>query len=396
MNAWVPRVFLVVLAGAIASRGTEGKLAITSAPSRWMQIEAATGLMNLDGTLRLSFSLGESDVFRQLGLRVELEHRIETDATGQARSDWRVRGLHSSLAPSDREQLRWLPLAGTVVKFERRKILRAFSAAGSSRWLIRESAPGLHDIRSPDGRIWCYDQGCLASAQHPVVGPLRFSTQGALITRIERLDAGSGDSVLLQAMYDDNGRLLSCRIGQDGVQYLEWDTEGHLAAWRRSDGNVVRFAYHEGLLTRIDEPGKQARNLSWQRNPGFGRGDSRWPAPVHLASDGTDDYTYDLTSKGFVMEKKMREREGITTTTFNPRRHRLEQENGGLKYLVIFRPSEGATALERIEIGGEVIERYLYDVVGQLIGIQRLGEPERMLSYDESGRLMTLQERSVP
>jgi YD repeat-containing protein len=114
---------------------------------------------------------------------------------------------------------------------------------------------------------------------------------------------------------------------------------------------------------------------------------------VHLASDGVNDYTYELTSKGFVMKRTELATRVVTTTVFNPRRHRLNQQAGEFDFLVVFRAEAGGAALERIEVGGEIMEKYLYDDRGQLIGIQRHGEGERTLTYDESGRLMALEEK---
>lgn len=85
---------------------------------------------------------------------------------------------------------------------------------------------------------------------------------------------------------------------------------------------------------------------------------------------------------------------GAVTTVFNSRRRRLNQQTEGFNFLVVFRNGPGGSALERIEIGGEIMKKYLYDARGQLTGIQRHGEGERTLSYDESGRLMAPEENS--
>src|SRR5690606_4197615 len=95
------------------------------------------------------------------------------------------------------------------------------------------------------------------------------------------------------------------------------------------------------------------RVFAWAENPGYTRGDSRWPAPVHLTTDGADDYTYRLTSAGFVLGRRMNEAgEGAdrVVTIFNPRRHRIEQRAGGKTLTVYFRGgSSGAGGVERIE-----------------------------------------------
>jgi len=385
-------IALLVFANVVSAQ-TENKKAPAWESTQWTQIEAALGAVSLDGTLRLNLPLGASVDLKQLGVRLELEHRIETEATGRARSEWRVKGLQSSLAPTGRTQLRWQPPAGAPVKFERAKIGRRLADAGATRWLIRELAPGELEIRSLDGRAWRYRQGALVSAEHPTLGQLRFSTQGAWITRIEQSDAPAGEPPLLQARYDDCGRLVSWQVGAGKPQQLTWSEDGRLTTWRRADDSDVQLRYHDNLLSEMLESGKPPQSFAWGENPGYGRGDSRWAAPVHLVSDGANDYTYELTSKGFVMKRTELAKDTVTTTVFNPRRRRLNQQADGFDFLVVFRQGVGGTALERIEVRGEVMEKYLYDERGQLTGIQRHGEPERRLNYDESGRLMALEEK---
>ena len=300
-GGWRTLIILLVLINVVTAQ-TEGKKAPAWESTQWTRIEGATGLMNLDGTLRLSFPLGASDALKQLGVRFELEHRIDADATGRPRSDW--------------------------------------------------------------------------------------------ITRIEQTDTPAGEPPLLQARYDDCGRLISWQVGAEKPQQLIWSEDGCLTDWRRADGSEVRLRYRDNLLSEILERGKPPQLFTWGENPGHVRGDSRWAAPVHLVSDGASDYTYELTSKGFVMQRTERAKGALTTTTFNPRRRRLNQQTEGFHFLVVFRSGPGGSALERIEIGGEIMEKYLYDARGQLTGIQRYGEGERTLSYDESGRLMALEENS--
>lgn len=391
-------IISLLLFTSVVAAQAEAKNPPALAVSKWTQIEAATGLMNPDGTLRLSFPLGASDALKQLGVRFELEHRIETDAVGHARSVWRPKGLQSCLVHAGRTHLLWQPLAGAPVKFERAKIGRGLADAGSARWLIRESAPGEYEIRSLDGRAWRYKQGVLAGSEHPALGQLLFSTQGAWITRIEPTDTPVGEPPLLQARYDDSGRLVSWQMVAEKPQQLIWSEDGHLTGWQRADGSEVRFTYRDNLLRGVAEPGKPPQLFTWRGNPGYGRGDSRWAAPVHLASDGTDTYAYELTSRGFVLQCRETATGKETITIFNPRRRRLEQRADGGSFMVTFRGGVASRgALERIETAeGEILEEYRYDERGQLVEIKRKGEPGRTLGYDESGRLMALEEMGMP
>jgi len=395
MTALVPALLGLAVGPPVMAE--EKKPAPSPLTTRWTQIEAATGRMNLDGTLRLNFPMGESSELKQLGVHCELEHRIETDAQGGARSVWRINGLQSCLVPSGRDQLLWQPLAGPPVKFERAKIGRALSEAGSPRWRIREAGSDDYEIRSLDGRAWHYAHGGLVSAYHPALGDLRFETRGAWVTAIRRVDAVINASPLIAASYDENGRLASWVMGAEKPQRLTRSETGQLQTWQRADGSEVRFTYRDSLLCEVAEPGKPEKRFAWVENPGHERGDSRWAAAVHLASDGEDRYMYELTSQGFVL-RRTNATGGEILTVFNPRRHRLEQRKNGETLIVAFHSGiAGMTALERIQTGqGEILEDYRYDEHDQLVAVKRQGERERLLSYDESGRLMTLEESGVP
>lgn len=350
------------------------------------------GRISADGSLRLKFSLGESTELRQFGVQCALEHVVETDAEGRARSGWRFVGLKSCLVPEGRDSLLWHPLAGASVRFERAKIERSFSAAGATRWVIRECAADDYEIRAPDGRSWRYGHGQLIKIFHPALGELRCEGRGAWITVLRRNDAAAP---LLVADYDENGRLISCTMEKGKAQHFAWNDLGQLSSWQRSDDAVVRFGYRDDLLCSVVGPGKSSQHFTWEANPGYERGDSRWAAPAHLASDETSSYTYELTHKGFVMHRREHDTGRDTVTIFNPRRYRLEQKADGQSLIVIFRKAASIRgAIERIQTGdGEVLEAYRYDERGQLVGMKRKGEPERELTYDETGRLMAMNER---
>ena len=387
-------VLLVLAAASFAAESPK-----TPAPakpvSRWAQIDAATGAMALDGTLRLSFPLGTAPELKTLGLVAELWHGVETDAHGRARSVWQWRGLQSSLVPVGRELLRWRAFSGEAVEFERAKIGRAFAGAGSSRWLIREVGAAGHEIRAADGRTWRFHAGLPVGVDDPALGTFLLTMQGALGREIRRADALPGAAPLLRAVYDASGRLLALTVGAGAEQRFTWDAAGQLVAWRRADGETVRFAYREGLLVSVDAPGQAGRALAWAKNPGHARGDSRWVAPVHLAADGDTAYAYTLSAAGFALRRRPSDAGAEVVTIFNPRRRRVEQRGGKDTVIVTFRGgTTGRGAIEKIETGkGEVLESYRYDARGQLVGVSRQRQTERSLAYDETGRVLAQEER---
>jgi YD repeat-containing protein len=186
--------------------------------------------------------------------------------------------------------------------------------------------------------------------------------------------------------------------GQE-AQRFQWNAAGQLISWQRCDKSVVAFNYRDGLLSEVAEAGGAPQHFAWAKNSGYGRGDSRWDVPVHLASDEHSDYIYSMSSKGFILSRRDRITRIMTTTIYNPRRRQLEQQVGNASIIVTFRrgPTSGNTGLESVVSGsGEILEEFSYDEKGQLIGMKRKGEPDRKLSYDESGRLMALDDLSTP
>lgn len=362
----------------------------------WPRIEATLGSMNLDGTLRLSYPLTGDQTLKFPGWRCALTHRITQDAHGRARSAWQFEGLASWLAPEGRDQLSWQPPDGPAIRFDRAKIGHALAEAGSHGWEIRETAAGSYEIRARDGRTWHYHDGVLTRLTHPALGEFRVVTQGGLIREIVQTDALNTAAPLLRAGYDDSGHPIRLSFGESPPQSFAWDGTGELVAWKRVDGSTVRFGYASGLLQTVSEPGKPTLRLTWAENPGYERGDSKWPAPVHVSSDGLRDYTYRLTSAGFVIRARDRVTGKTVTTVFNPLRLRLEQHRAdGKTRVVTFRrnAATGGLALARIANGrGKILEDFRYDGQGLLVAIKRPGTPEQTLSYDESGRLMGLTE----
>ncbi|MGH8021773.1 MAG: hypothetical protein ACREIA_26525 [Opitutaceae bacterium] len=346
-------------------------------------MEARLGSVGLDGMLRRSYSLIENSDTKRLGLRCTLEHKLERDACGRPRSVWQIPALQSFLVPEGREELRWQSTSGAVVRFEIEKIGRALSEAGAAAgWRIREARAGEYEIRALDGRWWRYVDGLLTAIGHPALGEFVVTTQGGLICDIREAGAGDHGDVLLHAEYDERGHPLLLKDGNDKCHLFQWDEAGHLILWKSGEGKESRFEYAGGLVWGIRGAGGSQERFYWAENPGWRRGDSRWPAPVHLRSDGGHDFAYALSQEGFTIEVRGATSRIESRTIFNPRRHRLEQHAGGETLVFWFRDTpHGTGGLERVETGaGEVLEAYAYDARGQLVGVSRAGESKRELS----------------
>ena len=99
------RWMLIAVGLALPVLGATGEDRTEGPSPAWQRVLAGLGSIGLDGTLRLRYSLGETRELNLLGIHCVLEHRIEEDAFGNARSVWRVRALQSSLAPGARDEL---------------------------------------------------------------------------------------------------------------------------------------------------------------------------------------------------------------------------------------------------------------------------------------------------
>lgn len=386
--------FLLLLAIVKAWASTsEDKMPRWNSPAL-EQVMARLGEISLDGTWSKTFPLAAPPEVSVLGLKWHLHHKLALTAEGRPRSKWQIAALQSSLAPEGREYLRWNPPdSDTTVRFKMALIGRAFSHAGGKRWLIREKAEAKYEIRSPEGQAWVYVRGVLTEIEHPQLGRIIVETRGGLIRRMSQFEAAEAQ-MLMQASYDDMGCLTEIQFVHSEKHVFAWSTQGELILWRRPDGTEMRFTYDNCLLKSVTDGTKPALQLTWRENPGWRRGDRSWPAPWHLASYGECDYDYDFSPAGFLIEVRKHSGVEFSKTQFNPRRRRLEQQTAGESLFVLFAPRDTAPGgIEKVENGrGELLESYRYDNGGNLVSITRKGEPTLNISYDESGRLMALEE----
>jgi hypothetical protein len=389
----MPRLLLFVLLALKFIGASPGAIAHPSVPSsRWSEMERAMGDTKLDGTLRLAYSLGEGSPLENVGFDLRLEHKVEVNAHGRATSVWQVSGLRSALVLWGRHHLLWRSPSGKSIRFEISKIGRALSEAGSVSWRIRKSAAMSYEIRALDGRAWNYVDGRLVSATHPELGELRVSGMGALLTNVDYVIKTSKEPPLLHALYRNGSSLRSLQIN-DRVHRFEWDDDGQLGKWTRADGEVVEFRYRNGLLSSVVGGDDGCREFTWNANPGYGRGDSVWPAPVHLGSSGENAYNVEATTAGLKITRYWRQIGGLIVTIYNPRTQALTQTSESGTFTVRFARREPGLMIESLSnCKNENLEMYYYDIYDRLKRVARRGEPDRVLSYDDTGRLIDVSE----
>lgn len=358
----------------------------------WAKIEENLGSVTLDGTLKLNVRIGEPDVLKRLGVRCALIHRIEPDHAGAARSVWRFSGLQSDLVPEGREHFRWRPLSGASVRFARATIERAFSQIGEARWAIRQSAADEFEIRGHEGQIWRYARGLLVAVRHPQIGEINFNYRQGLLREII-LDQSDGKTErLLEITRDRSARIVAIANGAHEAHVFAWGVSGQLISYGRPDQTETQYEYQENRLSKITGADRSSQNFNWKENSGANRGDSKWPALVHLSRDGIRDYECTLSAAGIRLWSRDRDSGQEVLTVFNPRLRQLKQSIGRDIRVVFFRNESGGSGnLQRIETGdGEVLEEYRYDQRGKLVSILRKGDSERTLRYDEDGRIIAL------
>lgn len=392
MRIWI--IGLIMYTSIFSSAASEYKKQSPPSYSKHLrEIERNMGLVRPNGLPDLEFPIETSDILELLGVRLGLRHVIISDAYGNYRSTWKISGLQSALTPRARGKLVWTQLSSQSITFDIDDIGPSLSHAGQTNWLIRKPSAMRYDIRAPDGRIWRYLNGYIETIRHPLLGEVKFDTRGAMVRRIHPPTSLVGEAPLLKVTYDTFGRPRSLAVGERVVSIFEWSDRQQLSLWQSSESGRVTFSYKEGLLTKVVTPNVATRWFKWAINGGHERGDSRWPAALHLAEDNENCYSYTLSHEGYRIARFDKDSGFESVTLFNPRRQRLEQKIGQSRLIASFISlDDRTTVLSKIEDGeGQILEQYTYDELGRLVGIERRGEPKQRLSYSQSGRLISVE-----
>jgi len=315
----------------------------------WLGIEARFQGIGLDGAWRQSYPLKTSRMLRDLNFVCRLEHRLEVDADGRPRTFWAIPALKSWLVPVARDKLEFVPPAGTPVRFDLATVGEAFDRAKSAIWKIRKTGRQSFELLSPSRSVWTYSRGLLTGIDDPALGRFVVLTQGGSIREIRSLDLDAA-MPLLAADYDTEGNPIRLAVGDNRPETFMW-SNGDLVEWQRGDGRTVKFHYVGGLISKIDEPGRSVRHVTWANNPHFLRGDSSWYEPVSLQADDLFDYSYSLTDQGYLILVTNRTSQERSSMLFNPLRDQLQQSDStGRTFVVTFRTTAMGRSPEKIYI----------------------------------------------
>lgn len=295
-----------------------------------------TGMIKLDGTLRLTRKLSENLLLKEIGLLPALEHTVACDADGGARSRWVFKGMKSSLVTSGRREVIWTALDGTQEKFARYSALGQ-DASGSLGSHLRITAADECSIECLDGTRWRFRRGLLVEIIRPGSVKIEISGRSAWIESAV-LRAESGDVALIRSTLDAAGRVGTIWLTGSGEHIFRWSATGELRSWQKPDGNSVRFSYREGLLSNLAEPGRPSMDVQWGANAGSTQFPSYWPAPVHLVSAGPERYEYAWSRQGFVIVRLDAQHSIHTRLVYNPWR----------RTLVLLEPQRDAAVIRNI------------------------------------------------
>lgn len=389
LSVWL--VLFTALSTVALKGGDRDHAAIENDTLAWTRITEALGSVSLEGTLRRSYPLFQREASAAIGLSLILQHSIEITPFGKPRSRWQVIGLSSSLVPAGREQLRWTSLDGRSVLFARSELGPAWSPAiGDEGVAIRQKGDQAYELRTGSGMLFRYHRGCLRAIVHPSEGAFEVRSMGARITAISR--AGENEP-RFQVDYGPCGNVPRILYADGHEERFFW-SEAELRGWEPSSGEPLAFRYHDGLLVEIRTGTGRTEHFEWAENPGWTRGDSRWPSPVRLVADGVRRYSCHLSQRGLHLQ--VSGPDGGCRAVINPRMNRMTFESPHEQLVVHFEGAGSGRRLRRVETHrGDIIEEYEYDAFGRLERIVRGGESLEF-AYDSIGRALHLTGRNLP
>jgi len=356
---------------------------------------AQTNLGNFSGkgTLHRSIPIGALPVGS-----IELQHRTNFEGRGPHNvvSEWHVPALFSYAGPEGRRHVIWMRPGGTVERFTNRQVLRRAPDVLTEAWTaVSDGAAGDYRFLGRDGTVYIYKQGQIQELHLPGGREFRFDTDGPRITRIRQ--RGS-NTPLLRAVYNNSGHLTDLQIGEVRHRFAYSRNTELLDAWRVSvSEKSTRFAYNDGLLTRISFPDGTVENYKWRKDLRGYEAETGLELPdpkpkALLAADDQFRYHWGISRQGvnLVRIDGAGKRVGII---INPNTNEVIQVNrdgGELMYFYALQRENGAGKLKEIRApdGRRMLENR-YDARHNLIYRNAAGKPAEVFEYDARNRLIS-------
>ncbi|HEX3728596.1 MAG TPA: hypothetical protein VHV47_02240 [Opitutaceae bacterium] len=271
---------------------------------------ATLHLHHLDawGGLSLRLPLATLALSKNFRLSLTLEHAIYILPDGGVLSRICVSQLKSYVTRRE-GTLVWRTMSGAEISFAEPAVGAVSSAGG---WLLLNSGPGDYTITSEHLGTFSYEHYYLTRLVSPDGIPIRFATQGPLVTAISRSAAAR---TILVAHFDPHDESLQRLELPDTTYSFEYSRRAatsqllHITAIRIGTGQtlpVAAFGYCNGLLSQVT--GQWNLSLRWRTLSEFSDGTSNYLLPVALKSDGL--YAYDYRTHDYWTRLKAVSRSG--------------------------------------------------------------------------------------
>ena len=268
----------------------------------WKAIREALAGISLEGNWNGSVPIAASPALQLLGAKCTLEHDIEAGREGDPRSRWRIPVLETKLVSDGRDAILWYTPSGSRMDFPRAKLGFSFYPTRGNEWSIRKISENDWQLRRNDGSFWNVSHGRLVSIDHPVLGHIAVEGDGGPIRNLCYW-TGSRRHTLLSAEYDGQGHCTAVGAEDGIIATLQWNGDGELRRCLVRGMPSAAFSYAHGLISRIDSGESIGGRLTWTANQVDWYGDSRYPKPAHLSSDGTNEYNYAFTDRGLEISR---------------------------------------------------------------------------------------------
>jgi hypothetical protein len=371
-------------------------------PARWVPPNAEQAMIlghcQVDGGLHWSFALGFIDLGGGLRLSLQLIHGLEISSERKARSVWRVSGLRTFIAPSDRTHLLWLSPTSVRIEINRQNVGPHFTSIGHGSWEIRELGPGNWDLKDSDRGIWCYRHGALKEVVMASGYHVRVESHGGCIDSF-RVDRDAKVLHAVTANYDACGRIIGIICSGVSHRFSYNGRTDALVEWTEQEQGkpvaVTSFSYSDGLLEEIHPAAGVIIPFRWATVKDARRADQLWPLPVQLIEDDRFIYEHQLRQEGFVLIAYPKLAGPTEETVFNPRRGRIVRRRDGQTIDVLtIGIRVGQRDLGRVNTvedgAGRVIQRLFYSNGGLLERLELPQEPGGLpilFSYDKMGHM---------
>jgi YD repeat-containing protein len=361
--------------------------------------------INLQGSLSKKYDLGQLGPIDSEVFPLQLVHSLSPYPleSHETFSKWEVPQLTTYVVPHGQNSMLWISPGGKEVLFDHGKngatgIFDTLPAQLPRGWImLKPKDSNRVEIHSDEGWVYVYQEGEVQTLEMPQGRKLYFETNLIEITSIA-LREGGKTSVLLEAFYDDLGRLSRLNIGPiwHAFQY-EGDTE-LLKQWTPFGvpERAIRFNYQDGLISTITYPSNRKESYAWQEDvsnysPGEGLRFDRFESPAILLSDS--DYTYRIGENqegiNLVSTNKLEQEESLI---YNPLTKRLiTVGRGGLRREMQWNTDRSNPAGDKlvgvIAPDGDRLVTLEYDESARVSVIDNRGKAPVRLTYDNLDRV---------